>query len=192
VESAAVADLDVHLDGIVAGDTEAFAAWVAGAEPSIRASLRGFARTVDTEVVVQEALLRAWQVAPQVSRDGRGNSLLRVALRTARHLAIDEARRTRPTQPLASDGEPAELAAEPVEPDPRLRETIQLCREQLPPQPGLVLSARLECRGGQSDESLAADMGMRLNTFLQNVTRARRLLADCLRRHGIELAEVVR
>jgi hypothetical protein len=29
---------------------------------------------------------------------------------------------------------------------------------------------------------------MRLNTFLQNIVRARRLLADCLRRRGIDLA----
>jgi hypothetical protein len=28
---------------------------------------------------------------------------------------------------------------------------------------------------------------MRLNTFLQNVTRARRLLAQCLRRGGVDL-----
>lgn len=30
---------------------------------------------------------------------------------------------------------------------------------------------------------------MRLNTFLQNFTRARKLLADCLKRAGVTLAE---
>ena len=37
------------------------------------------------------------------------------------------------------------------------------------------------------DRSLAERVGMKLNTFLQNVTRARRLLADCLRRRGVDL-----
>jgi hypothetical protein len=35
---------------------------------------------------------------------------------------------------------------------------------------------------------LAERVRMRPNTFLQNVTRARRLLADCLRRRGVDLA----
>ena len=29
---------------------------------------------------------------------------------------------------------------------------------------------------------------MRKNTFLQNVTRARKLIAECLARHGVDLA----
>jgi len=29
---------------------------------------------------------------------------------------------------------------------------------------------------------------MRTNTFLQNVTRARKLIAECLERHGVDLA----
>jgi hypothetical protein len=28
---------------------------------------------------------------------------------------------------------------------------------------------------------------MRLNTFVQNLSRARKLLAECLSRHGVEL-----
>ena len=35
---------------------------------------------------------------------------------------------------------------------------------------------------------LAERVGMRPNTFLQNITRARRLIAECLRRRGIDLA----
>ena len=34
----------------------------------------------------------------------------------------------------------------------------------------------------------AERLGMRLNTFLQNFTRARKLLADCLERQGVALA----
>jgi len=55
-----VTDLDRHLPAIVAGDAQAFAAWLAGAEPRIRASLRGFAAQVDVEAVLQETLLRVW------------------------------------------------------------------------------------------------------------------------------------
>ena len=32
---------------------------------------------------------------------------------------------------------------------------------------------------------------MRLNTFLQNFTRARKLLAECLRKRGVDLSEVL-
>jgi hypothetical protein len=92
-------DLDVHLDAIVAGDDRAFAAWLAGAEPLLRHSLRSFATTVDVEVVLQETLLRAWQFAPRVTRDGGGNSLLRYALRTGRNLAIDHTPQGGPPRP---------------------------------------------------------------------------------------------
>lgn len=188
-----MSDLDDHLDAIAAGDARAFAAWVAGAEHSIRASLSGFARSVDVEVVVQETLLRMWQVAPRVERDGRKNSLLRLALRTARNLAIDEVRRSGRTEPLPEQAaEDSPLAALPVEPDPLLRRAIAICREKLPPKPAQALDARLHDQGAEPDGSLAAALGMRLNTFLQNITRARKLLADCLKRQGIELAEVRR
>ena len=66
-----------------AGDKDAFAAWLAGAERPVRISLRSFAVKVDTEAVLQEALLRVWQVAPRVRPDGRSNALLRFALRSA-------------------------------------------------------------------------------------------------------------
>ena len=59
-------DLDDLLPAIVAGDHDAFARWVAGAELRLRASVQGFARQVDVESVVQECLLRVWQVAPRV------------------------------------------------------------------------------------------------------------------------------
>ncbi|MBA3397052.1 MAG: sigma-70 family RNA polymerase sigma factor, partial [Deltaproteobacteria bacterium] len=88
-------DLDLHLGAIVAGDTRAFARWLAGAEPPVRESLRSFARVVDVEAVLQEALLRVWQVAPRFVADGRPNGLLRLGVRIARNLAVSEVRRTR-------------------------------------------------------------------------------------------------
>ena len=90
-------DLDVHLDAIVGRDVAAFAQWMASAEGVLRDSLRSFATAVDVEAVLQEALLRVWQVAPRFVRDGAPNGLLRLGLRIARNLAVSEVRRTRAT-----------------------------------------------------------------------------------------------
>ena len=112
-----MADLDGELPAIVAGDTGAFSRWVAGAEPRLRASLLPFAATVDAEPVLQETLLRVWQVAPRHVCDGRPESLLRLAVRIARNLAIDEVRRPR-AEPLHDDDPPA------ADPGPALSDQI--------------------------------------------------------------------
>jgi DNA-directed RNA polymerase specialized sigma24 family protein len=188
-------DLDLHLPGIVAGDPDEFARWVAGAEPSLRASLRAFARSVDTEAVLQEALLRLWQVAPRVERDGRPNALLRLGFRVAHNLAISEARRLHADPAEDSVLERAlehlELALTAATPDPLLRGVILRCREKLPGRPAEALRERLE-HPGAPDVELAAALKMKLNTFLQNFTRARKLLAECLEKNGVRLAEVLR
>lgn len=176
-------DLDVHLEAIGAGDTQAFGRWVAGAEPSVRASLSHFAAQVDVEVVVQEALLRAWQLAPRVQRDGKANCLLRFSVRAARNLAIDEVRRRRREVLRAPSDE--ELPAAPVEPDPLLRRAIEACRAELPKNPGRALLARLEAHGMESDAQIAERLGMKLNTLLKNFGRARQLLLECLERRGV-------
>jgi RNA polymerase sigma-70 factor (ECF subfamily) len=62
------------------------------------------------------------------------------------------------------------------------------CREKLPAQPARALDARVQSAGAEPDAVLAMRLGMKLNTFLQNFTRARKLLADCLRARGIEIA----
>jgi RNA polymerase sigma-70 factor (ECF subfamily) len=176
-----MSDADDQLAGIVAGDADAFARWLAGAEWRLRASLRSFAERVDTEAVLQETLLRVWQVAPRFRPDGRPDGLLRLAIRIARNLAVSELRRDRL--------EPAELEAAPPPDrpgDPLLRRAIEECRARLPRQPGLALGARLESGGTEPDELLATRLGMRRNTFLQNIARARRLLAECLRRRGVD------
>jgi RNA polymerase sigma-70 factor (ECF subfamily) len=179
-----MSDLDVHLDAIRAGDTTAFGTWAASAEARLRLSLSSFARTVDTEAVVQETLLRVWQVAPRIEPDGRPNSLLRFAVRCARNVAISELRKHgRPLPDLASESK----EVRPIEPDPALRRVIAQCRDKLPRRPGQALDQRLAQGGLLPDRELAASLNMRLNTFLQNVGRARKLLAACLERHGIHV-----
>ena len=177
-------DLDLHLAAIVAGDADAFARWLAGAEGTVRASLRSFATVLDVEAVLQESLLRVWQVAPRFVADGRPNGLLRLAIRIARNLAVSELRRTkaRPATPEELD-EVREASVTP--PDPMLRAAITECRDKLPAKPRQALDARLT---GGADDELAASLNMRLNTFLQNFTRARQLLADCLGKRGITIA----
>jgi RNA polymerase sigma-70 factor (ECF subfamily) len=188
-----VGDLDAHLAGIAAGEADAFARWLAGAERRLRASLASFAARVDTEAVMQETHLRVWQVAPRFVADGRPDGLLRLAIRIGRNLAVSELRRDR-LEPADVDGlERAARAWEEapgVEPsaDPLLRRAIEECRRRLPRRPAQALAARLESGGIEPDETLAARLLMRKNTFLQNVVRARRLLAECLARRGVDLA----
>jgi len=184
--------LDDHLPGIVAGDPEAFARWLAGAERRLRASLGSFAARVDTEAVLQETLLRVWQVAPRFVPDGRPDGLLRLAIRIARNHAVSELRRDRLTP---ADLEALERAAREHDDDPGparhadplLRRAIEECRAGLPRKPALALHARLESGGTEPDEALASGLGMRRNTFLQNITRARRFLLECLGRRGIDV-----
>ena len=177
-------DLDVHLAQIVAGDADAFARWLAGAEMPVRLSLASFAAVVDVEAVLQEALLRVWQVAPRFEPDGAPNGLLRLGVRIARNLAVSELRRTK-TRPVA----PADLEdvreVRASEPDPMLRRAIVECRDKLPTKPREALDARLHNAGADDDHTLAEALGMRLNTFLQNFARARKLLAECLGKRGI-------
>lgn len=186
-----MADLDALLPAIRSGDPSAFGRWMAGAEARMRDSLRSFAAVVDVEAVLQEALLRTWQIAPRLEPDGRPDALLRVGVRIARNLAVSERRRVRGA-PAEDDELERALALDEsraTSPDPLLRETIARCAEDLPAQPARALRARLDSEGSQDDDALAEQLGMRKNTFLQNFTRARKLLAECLARHGIDLAQ---
>lgn len=184
------ADLDRHLPAIAAGDARAFARWMRDAEPALRRSLRRFAAAVDVEAVLQEALLRTWQVAPKITPDGRPDSLLRMAHTIARNLAVDEIRRRRAVAvdpALMAEGIDEREQHAPRPPDPMLRRVIALCREKLPRRPGEALAARIGAAGGQPDAVLARALAMSHNAFLQNITRARKLLATCLRKNGVEL-----
>lgn len=175
---------------IIAGDPEAFGQWIAGAEPSLRKTLRPFAALLDTEAVLQEALLRVWQVAPRFVPDGKPNALLRFAVTTTRNAAVSELRRSSPTVEQLDALEhqlAAQEAASPAVPDPFLRAAIAECRAKLPRQPAAALEQRLSSGGTEDDAVLALRLGMKPNTFLQNFTRARKLLAECLKKRGVEL-----
>lgn len=178
-----MSDLDVHLAAIAAGDAGAFARWMAGAEPVLRAGLRRFAAQVDAEAVLQETLLRVWQVAPRFVSDGRPDGLVRLGHRIARNLAVSELRKRGGQAPEALPS----ARIDPRPPDPMLRGVIEGCREKLPAKPAQALDARLQSGGLDPDDVLAERLGMKKNTFLQNFTRARALLAACLERHGVDL-----
>jgi DNA-directed RNA polymerase specialized sigma24 family protein len=182
-------DLDGYLAAIVGGDTRAFGSWMSGAEPRVRDSLRSFAQVIDVEAVLQETLLRTWQVAPRFVADGRPNGLVRMAIRIGRNLAVSEVRRTKATPTEGDDLETALAAGErPASaPDPMLRKAIAECHDKLPDKPRQAIDARLASAGGQDDDDLAATLRMKLNTFLQNVTRARQLIADCLHKRGVAI-----
>jgi RNA polymerase sigma-70 factor (ECF subfamily) len=193
-DRATVEGEDLLVGLIRAGDAGAFARWLAGAEGRLRDSLRGFAAQVDVEAVVQESLLRLWQLAPRFESDGRPEAFLRLAIRIARNLAVDVLRRSR-LEPFDADVlERLAASADLVAPgpdrwsDPMLRRAIEDCRARLPDKPAQALQARIDSAGAEPDARLAERLRMRRNTFLQNVVRARRFLADCLRRRGIDLA----
>ena len=172
---------------ILVGDVTAFAGWMARTEEPIRSSLRRFASCVDVEGVVQETFLRVWRSARLVEGDGKPGRLLRYGLRIARNLAVSEARRRRMLDLDAAQA--PEPTVEPSSvPDPSVADAVHACREKLPQQPRAAIDARIQSEGLVRDEDLAARVGMRTNTFLQNVTRARKLLAECLRLRGIDLA----
>lgn len=186
-------DLDAYLTAIVAGDADAFGSWVAGAEYRLRLSLKSFAPYVDVEAILQETLIRLWQVAPRIKPDGRSDVLVRYGVRIARNLAITEMRRLKVhieviTSVAAETEDPLPPSGR-HHPDPFLRRVIAKCRRHLPPKPGQAIAVRLESGGRIADETLAEGLGMKLNTFLQNIIRARKLLAECLKRHGVDLQE---
>ena len=151
-----------------------------------------YSAQVDIECVTQECLLRAWQAAPTLHPDGKENALLRWAIRVARNLALSELRRrgARPLGHVDTTVSPEEELAHPAAlPDPLLRRVIAECREALPAKPAQALAARLDSGGLHQDKELASALGMKLNTFLQNFGRARKLLRACLERHGVDLEQ---
>jgi len=180
-------DYDDLQPRIATGDADAFARWVAAVEHSLRDGLRSFSASVDVEAVVQETLLRVWQVAPRFAPDGKPNGLFRLGVRIARNLALSELRRIGAPSDYPKTGSDETSPALSVRtPDPLLRRLLRECRERLPAKPATALAERLAA-GGEPDEQLAERVGMRVNTFRQNVSRARALLRDCLERQGVDV-----
>ena len=175
------------------GNMEAFEQWMGMVEMPLRRSLRRFARAVDVEVVVQETLLRMWLVACDPGRPLTGpDASLKFAFSVAKNVALEEMRRNGQNRVVdleALDNLP-EGSFRPELPDPALRRAIEDCVGRLPGKPRSALTARAGARG-ESDRELAEQLRMKLNTFLQNVVRARRLLAGCLEKRGVRLAEIL-
>jgi len=191
--------VDAAWQEVRCGSPAGFRAWLPLVEPVLWRTLRPFAPAVDVEAIIQEALLRMWAIAPVQPLEGE-NASLRFALRLARNLAIDEARRRGREVPLqrdrsgTGDDPPDPIpATEPApSPDPLLRRAILACIDKLPRQPKAALRVRLDAAGTLPDRLLAERLAMQLNTFLQNVTRARRLVEECLAASGIAVKEYLR
>jgi len=188
-----VTDIDERFAAARTGSLAAFTGWMGRVERPIRASLRPFARSVDVEGVVQETLMRMWVLA--TDPEGRAltgeNASLRFAIGMARNLARSEARRTRREQYLP----PEDLPDVPVDPaptvDPSLRRAILECLDRVARRPLEALRARLDMGAIRGDRFAAQSVGMKLNTFLQNVVRARQQLSRCLEGKGVPLGELV-
>jgi len=185
-------DLDYLLPLIQAGNREAFDAWAHEARASLQQRIGRFATAMDVEDVAQDTLLRIWQCAPTFTPDGRPNALFRFAVRCARNLVIDHLRRVRrepcPTDDIDRVATLRAQVALPEEHDPGLRKLIVSGIARLPSRPRAALRSRLGTRGALDDSALAGLLGMRPNTFTQNLGRARRLLASHLGACGVDIA----
>jgi RNA polymerase sigma-70 factor (ECF subfamily) len=181
-------EIDRQFDRACLGHVAGFEEWMGIVEIPIRLSLRRFARAVDVESVVQETLMRMWVLAQDQTRSLEGeDASLRFAIGMARNLARSEARRTGREVLLPPDDMP-EVEVPPDPPsNPGLRNAILDCIEKLAKKPLAALRARLRMGGLHADRDIAAMLGMTTNTFLQNITRARKQVAVCLERQGIEL-----
>jgi DNA-directed RNA polymerase specialized sigma24 family protein len=184
-------DSDAAFLRACAGDRDAFADWMGAVEAPIRRSLSRFARAVDVESVMQETLLRMWLYAQDRGRELEGPAAsLRFAIGMARNVARSEARRMGRISFLPAEELPdVEVEPEPP-PDPGLRKAIMDCLGRLRGKPLAALKARLG-PAVAADRELAQRVGMTLNTFLQNIVRARKSVAECLRQRGIVLEEVL-
>jgi DNA-directed RNA polymerase specialized sigma24 family protein len=174
------------------GSHEAFADWMGSVELPIRLSLRRFAQAVDVESVVQEALLRMWILSQDGERVLSGeNASLRFAIGMARNLARAEARRLGREKFLP----PGDLPEPAVDPEPHsdsgLARAIAQCLAKVAAMPLKALRARMELGPAMADRVLASQINMTLNTFLQNIVRARKQIAACLEKKGIPLREVL-
>jgi DNA-directed RNA polymerase specialized sigma24 family protein len=175
------------------GDPDAFARWMAMVERPLRRSLARFARAIDVEVVVQEALMRMWLVVCDPTQRLEGlNASLRFALGVARNVALEELRRTRLYQFLDDKAlnQLPEFSFNPELPDPALGDAIRECLDRLPGKPKTAITARIQ-EGHLPDRDMARGARMKLNTFLQNIVRARRLIANCLEKRGVRLEEIL-
>lgn len=187
-------EIDERFAAARRGDLAAFEEWMGCVERPIRVSLQPYVRSVDVEGVVQETLTRMWIL----TRDPGGrvltgeNASLRFAIVLARNLARNEARRNGREDRLPPEDVP-EVPVEPAAmPEPSLRKAIEDCLKGLARRPLVALLARLALGALQGDRVAAESVSMTLNTFLQNVVRARQQLVHCLEGKGVPVTELVR
>lgn len=176
-----------------AGSPHDFAEWMGRVERPIRLYLRPYARAVDVEGVVQETLLRMWRFALERGHTLSGeNASLRFAIGMARNIARNEARRLR-REVLLPPGDLPDIEVAPDPPsDPGLARAIVDCLERISRRPLEALRARMNLQDRKPDRAIAAGLGMTVNAFLQNVVRARRQLADCLKSRNVPIEELLR
>ena len=131
-----------------------------------------------------------WLFSQDRSRPLSGeNASLRFAIALARNVGRSEARRLGCETLLPPENLP-EPAADPDPPsDPGLRRAILACVERLAARPLEALRARTQLGGLLPDRDIAARVGMSINTFLQNIVRARKQVAACLEQKGISLED---
>ncbi len=180
--------IDAAFERARTGDHDGFADWVRLVEVRLRGTLRRFARGADVEAVLQESLLRMWRLAPGLHLQGDDASL-RYATTIAANLAKAEIRRGGRFDPIEDRDDPPVEGA-PLG-DPWLRSLILSCFARLSGRPREALLLRLTTHGTTHDRDLAGTLGMTLNTFLQNVVRARTAIAKCLSGHGVEFKGLV-
>jgi len=191
IESLSV-NLDAAFKRAELADAEAFGVWAGMVENPLRKHLARFARYVDVEAVLQETLLRMWLFVCDSSRRLEGeNASLKFAYGVARNVAREEARcnglgKFVDEKDLDHIPEPG---FEPELPDPALRKAILLCIGRLPAQPKAALRARIQ-HEDMPDRELAEMQRMKLNTFLQNIVRARKFMAECLESRGVRLGGI--
>lgn len=175
------------------GDRNAFAAWMSKVEIPLRRSFSRWARAVDVEVVIQETFLRMWLLACDPQRPLEGShASLKYAFGVARNVALEEIRRYRQDRfvDLSALESLPEGRCEADPPDPALARAIAECMDRLPAKPRSAMWARV--RGAcLPDRELAKGLKMKVNTFLQNIVRARRLLRRCLEQRGVRLGEIL-
>jgi DNA-directed RNA polymerase specialized sigma24 family protein len=185
--------LDALWLSVCDGDRRAFGYWMGRVERPIRRCLFPFGRAVDAESVVQETLLRMWVYAQERGAQLTGDDAsLRFAIGMARNVARNMARKYGRELHLPPDEMPEPAVAPEPPPDPGLRRAIRECFEKLARKPLLAMQARLAGGHREDDATLAKRLGMTLNTFLQNIVRARQQLAKCLSASGVDLQQVTR
>ena len=185
-----MSDVDDLWARVRSGDRIAFGDWMGRVERPIRFSLSRFARNVESEVVVQETLMRMWLLA-QEPRELKGpDASLRFAIGMARNIALGEARRREREVSLPEDDVIEEPRPEPPS-DPGLARAIRDCLDRLTGQVAKAIVARIESGHRLSDRALAQLVGMTTNTLLQNIVRARRKIADCLEAKGVPREEFI-